>query len=123
MPISPNLLFHIQSCNTLHEVWAHLELLFGNQDTLRHYQLENELICLKHFDFNNIQDIFTKLKSLRLQLKQCGIENKDKHLILSLLSKLGPDYSIFISTLYASRDGTGSKLTMHSLDDFATSLM
>ena len=35
-----------------------------------------------------------------MQLKQCGIE-KEKKLVLTILSKFGPKYSVFVSTFYA----------------------
>ena len=35
-----------------------------------------------------------------LQLKQCEFEKKDDQLILSILLKLGPYYSIFVSTFH-----------------------
>ena len=36
-------------------------------------------------------------------LKQCGIKKEDDQLILSILSKLGLDYSVFVSTFHATR--------------------
>ena len=36
-------------------------------------------------------------------LKQCGIEKEYYQLILSILSKLGSDYSVFMSTFHAIR--------------------
>ena len=88
LSVSPDLLFHIESLDTPNEVWTKLETLFGTQDSMRGHMLENELISLSPGNFNTIQDFFTKLKSLRLQLKQCGIEKNDEQLILSILSKL-----------------------------------
>lgn len=97
-----------------------LESLFGKQDALR-VQLENELIGLNPNDFDNIQDLFTKLKSLRLQLKQCKIK-EDSQLILSILAKLGPNYLVFVSTFYDTRDALRTHYTMSSLDDFSSQL-
>ena len=34
-------------------------------------------------------------------MKQCGIDNKEEKLILSILSKLGPEYSVFVSTFHS----------------------
>ena len=84
--------------------------------------LENELISLSPSNFNTIQDLFTKLKSLRLQLKQCGIEKQDEQLILSILSKLSLEYFVFVSTFYATKGALGTQFTMPSLDDFAVNL-
>ena len=94
-----------------------METLFGKQDELQAYSLENELIGLNPSDFNYLQDYFTKFKSLIVQLKECGVDKKDEQLILSILSKLGPDYSIFVSSFHASKLTT-SKWKMPSLDDF-----
>ena len=122
MSVSPDLLFHIESATTPNEVWTKLETLFGKQDELRGHQLENELIGLSPTNFDTIQDFFTKLKSIRLQLKQCGIEKEDKQLILSILSKLGPNYSVFVSTFYATKSALGSNYKMPSLDEFSVEL-
>lgn len=122
MSVSLDLLFHIESATTPNEVWTKLETLFGKQDELRGHQLENELIGLSPTNFDTIQDFFTKLKSIRLQLKQCGIEKEDKQLILSILSKLGPNYSVFVSTFYATKSALGSNYKMPSLDEFAAEL-
>ena len=84
--------------------------------------LENELISLSPCNFNTIRDFFTKLKSLRQQLKQCGIEKKDEQLILSILSKLSSKYSMFVSTFYATKGALGTQFTMPSLDDFVVNL-
>ena len=53
--------------------------------------------------FDSIEGFFTKFKSLVLMIKHCGIERKYDQLILSILSKLGPEYSFFVSTLHATR--------------------
>ena len=42
---------------------------------------------------------FSKFKARVLQLKQCGIEKKDDQLVLAILSKLVPDYSVFFFDL------------------------
>ena len=53
-------------------------------------------MSLAHFE--TIQDFFTKVKLLVLQLKQCGIEKKEEQLILSILPNLWLEYSMFVST-------------------------
>ena len=70
---------------------------------MRGHLLKNELISLSPTHFETIQDFFTKLKSLVLQLKQCGIEKKQKHLILSILLNLGPEYSVSVSTFHSTK--------------------
>ena len=54
-------------------------------------------------------------------LKQCGIEKEYYKLIISILSKLGPDYSVFVSTFHATRLVV-SNWKMHSLCTFFDSL-
>ena len=80
--------------------WENIESLFVKQYELRGHILENELIALQPSSFESIQQLFTKLKSLVLQCKQCGIERKDEQLVLSVLSKLGLEFSIFVSTFH-----------------------
>ena len=70
---------------------------------MRGHQLENELITLSPAHYETIEDFFTKFKVLALHLKQFGIEKKEDHLILSVLSKLGPKYSVYVSTFHSSR--------------------
>ena len=103
LSISRDLLFHVDSITTPNEVLLNIESFFGKIDELRGHQLENELISLSPTHFETIQDIFTKFKSLVLQLKQCGIENKEEQLILSILSKVGPGYLVFFLTFHSSK--------------------
>ena len=98
-----DLLFHVDILKTPNEVWLNIEEFFGNTNEMRGDQLENELISLSPSHFETIQNLFTKFKSLVLQLKQCGIENKEEHLILSILSKLGLEYLVFVSTFHSSK--------------------
>ncbi|WP_044909373.1 hypothetical protein, partial [[Clostridium] innocuum] len=69
---------------------------------------------------DNIQDFFSKFNTIRLELSSCGIVKGDEQLIFSILSKLGPDYSIFVSTFYATMDALGSAYKLPSLDEFTT---
>ena len=85
------------------EVWEKLADIFGKTDEMRGHQIENELISLSPTSFESLQLYFSKFKALVLQLKQCGIEKKDDQLVLAILSKLGPDYSVFVSTFYATK--------------------
>ena len=70
---------------------------------MRGNKLKNDLISLIPSNFESLQVYFCKLKTLVLQLKQCGIENKDEQLVSAILSKLGPHYSILVSTFHASK--------------------
>ena len=65
--------------------------------------MANELFSLSPSSFKSIEGLFTKCNSLVLFLKRCGIEKKEYQLILSILSKLSPKYSIFVSTFHATR--------------------
>ena len=95
--------------------------IFGKKDEMRGHQIENELISLSPNSFESLQLYFSKLKALGLQLKQCGIKNKDDQLVLAILSKLGPNYSVFVSTFYATKL-TARAWKMPSLTDFMESL-
>ena len=88
---------------------------------MRGHQIENELISLSPTSFESLQLYFSKFKALVLQLKQCGIKKKDDHIVLAILSKLGPDYSVFVLTFYATKL-TARTWKMPSLTDFMESL-
>ena len=70
---------------------------------MRGHQIENELISLSPNSFESLQLYFSKFKALVLQLKQCAIEKKDDQLVLAILSNLGPNYSVFFWTFYATK--------------------
>jgi hypothetical protein len=72
--ISSDLWFHVAACKTPNEIWTTLESLFGKQDEMRGHMLEVELNTLDPKSFDNIQDLFTKFKSLILSLASCGID-------------------------------------------------
>ena len=100
---SLDIIFHLDGFTTPNQVWTKLESLFGVQDELRAHQLEIELFSMSPSSFDSIDGFFTKFKSLVLVIKYCGIENKYDQLILSILSKLGPKYLVFVSTFHATR--------------------
>ena len=77
LSIYPDILFHLDGLTTPNQVWNKLESLFGVQDGIKVHQLENELFSLSPSSFDSIEVFFTKLKSLVLFLKQCGIEKKE----------------------------------------------
>jgi hypothetical protein len=72
--MSPELLFHIEACTRPDEIWTKLEDLFGKQDEMRGHMLEVELNSLDLRNFDNIQDLFMKFKSLLLHLKGCSVD-------------------------------------------------
>ena len=93
-----NLVFH-------RFLFGHSQQLFI-QSTTTHisWRLNNSLIIsLNPSSFESLQLYFTKFKALVLQLKQCGIENKEEQLVLTILSNIDHDYSVFVSTFYATK--------------------
>jgi hypothetical protein len=122
--ISPDLLFHISSCKTPNEAWTTLEGIFGKQDEMRGHMLEVEFLTLDPKIFDNIQDFFTKFKDLLSQLKACGVDKskEEKQMVLTILSKLGPEFSVFVSTFHSVKFTSGATWKMPSLEDFIESL-
>ena len=120
--ISRDLLFHLEGLRTPRESWENLEVLFGKQDELWGHIIENELIALHPSSFETIHQLFTKLKSLALQCRQSGIERKDEKHVLSILSKLGFEYSIFVSIFHSGRASIPN-WNFPSLDSFVESLI
>ena len=98
-----------------------MESLYGKHDDLRVYQLENELMSLQPSNFETLNDFFTNLKHNFLLLKQCNVEKEDDQIILAILSKLGADYSVFVSTFRVGKLTT-PRWKMHTLNAFIESL-
>ena len=73
LSVSQDLLFHLSGLKTLKEIWDKLETLYGKQDGLRVYQLENELMSLQPSNFETLNDFFTNFKQIVLLLKQCKV--------------------------------------------------
>ena len=121
LDISREIIFHIEILGTPNEFWVKFEWLFGKADEMRGHQLENELISLSPTHYKTIEYLFTKFKVILLQLKKCGIDNKYDHLILSILSKLWPKYSVYVLTFHSSKLTTRN-WKMHALVDFMESL-
>src|SRR5713101_723282 len=117
LSLSWDLLFHLLGLNTPKEIWDKLETLYGKQDDLRVYKLENELMSHYPSNFKTFNDFFTKFKDIVLLLKQCKVEKEDDQLILTILSKLGADYLVFVSTFRAVKLTT-PKWKMPTLDAF-----
>jgi hypothetical protein len=117
LSISRDLLFHVSGATTPDVVWTTLEGLFGKQNAMRVHQLENEIISLSPIHFSNLQEFFTKFKSILVELNACGVMKKEEQLILSILSKLGPEYFVFVSSFHASKL-TQEKWKMPPLNDF-----
>jgi hypothetical protein len=122
--ISPDLLFHISSCKTPNEAWKISKGIFGKQGEMRGHMLEVELLTLDPKIFNNIQDFFTKFKDLLSQLKACGIDKsaEEKQMVLTIISKLGPEFFVFVSTFHTIKFSSRATWKMPSLKDFIESL-
>ena len=99
-----------------------LDIFFNKQYELRGQILENELVSLHPSSFETSEQFFTKFKSLVLHCKQCGIERKDEQNVLSILSKLGPEYSVFVSIFHSKRESFPD-WKVPSLDSFFESLI
>jgi hypothetical protein len=101
-----------------------LEGLFGKQDEMRGHMLEVELNTLDPKSFDNIQDFFTKFKSLILSLGECGIDKstQEKQLILTILAKLGPKYIVYVSNFHFGRCLLGENWKMPTMAQFIESL-
>jgi hypothetical protein len=101
-----------------------LEGLFGKQYEMRGHILEVEFLTLDPKIMNNIQDFFTKLNDLLSQLKACGVDKskEEKQMVLTILSKLGPELYIFVSTFHSIKFASGATWKMPSLEDFIESL-
>ena len=104
MSISTDLRFHISGIDEPDKAWEKLESVFCKHNEIQGHQLENELISLNPSDFSCIQDYLSKYKTLRLLCEECKIKKEDKQCIYHILSKLGPAYSIFVSTFYSMKN-------------------
>jgi hypothetical protein len=82
--------------------------------------LEVELNILDPKVFDNIQDFFTKFKYFILSLGECGIDKstQEKQLILTILTKLGPKYAIYVSDFHSSRCLLGANWKMPMMSQF-----
>jgi hypothetical protein len=100
-----------------------MERLFGKQDKMRGHMLKVELLTVDPKTFDNLQDFFTKYKHLLSQLKVCGVDkSEEKQMVITILSKLGPKYLVFVSTFHLVRLASGATWTMPSLEAFIESL-
>jgi hypothetical protein len=122
--ISLEILFHISSCKTPHESWTTMEGIFGKQDEIRGHILEVEFLTLDPKTFDNLQDLFTKYKNLLLQLKDYRVDKskEEKQMVLTILSKLVLEYSVFVSTFHSVGLSYGVTWKMPSLEVFIESL-
>jgi hypothetical protein len=95
-----------------------LEGIFGKWDEMRGYMLEVEFFTLDPKIFSNIQDFFTKFKDLLSQIKACRVDKskEEKQMVLTILSKIGIEFSMFMSAFHSVRFTSGATWKMPSLD-------
>jgi hypothetical protein len=88
------------------------------------HMLDVELLTLDPKSFENFQDFFTKYKDLLSQLKACGVDKykEEKQMLLTILSKLGPEYSVFVSKFQSVKFTSGATWKMPSLKEFIESM-
>jgi hypothetical protein len=85
--------------------------------------LKVEFITLDLKTFDNLQYLFTKYKDLLSQLKACGVEkSEEKQMVLTIISKLALEYSMFVSTFHLVRLTSRATWMIPSLEAFIESL-
>jgi hypothetical protein len=79
---------------------------------MRGHMLKVYLLTLDPKIFENIKYFFTKFKDLLSQLKPSGVDKlkEEKQMVLTILSKIGPKLSVFVSTFHIIRFTFGDKL-------------
>lgn len=118
--------FHLQGIDAPDEAWEKLNTVFGIQNEIRAHQLENELLTLDPNTFSCMEDFITKFKTLRVLLAACEVTKGDDGLIYAILAKLGPAYSVFLSTVHSTKEAfisSGTKYKPPSFDAFCDSLI
>jgi len=55
-------------------------------------------------NFSSIEDFLSNFKTLRLLLEGVKVKKEAGSLIYSILTKLGPTYFVFVSTLHSTRE-------------------
>ena len=103
MSTSTDLWFHIPIIDEPDQAWEKLESVFGKHNEIEGHKLENELLSLNPNYFSCIQDYLSKYKTLRILCVECKIKKEDKQCIYHILSKIGPAYSVFVSTFYSMK--------------------
>ena len=81
----------------------YLTKIFGIKNEIRTHRLENELLTLDPNNYFSIEDFLSKLKTLRFLLEGVKVKKEDGNLIYSILTKLGPVYSVFVYTFFYKR--------------------
>jgi hypothetical protein len=83
----------------------HLGRDIWKTDEMRGHMMEVELPKLDPKSFDNIQYFFKKFKDLLSQLKACEVDKskEEKQMVLTIISKLGPEFFVFVSTFHSVR--------------------
>eukprot|EP00253_Pinus_taeda_P011674 PITA_11674 len=126
MSISPDLRFHIVELDAPDEAMKQITKVFGIKNELRAHQLENELLTFDPNNFSCIEDFLSKFKTIRLLLEGVKVKKEDSALINCILTKLGPAYSVFVSTFHSTREAfisQGHDYKPPSFDAFFDSLI
>jgi hypothetical protein len=91
---------------------------------MRGHVMEVYFLSLDPKIFENIKYFFTKFKGLLPQLKSCGVDKlkEEKQMVLTILSNLGHEFYVFISTFHTVRFSSRATWKMPSLEDFIESL-
>eukprot|EP00253_Pinus_taeda_P028273 PITA_28273 len=126
MSISPDLRFHIVELDAPDEAMKQITKVFGIKNELRAHQLENELLTFDPNNFSCIEDFLSKFKTIKLLLEGVKVKKEDSALINCILTKLGPAYSVFVSTFHSTREAfisQGHDYKPPSFDAFFDSLI
>ena len=124
MSILPDLRFHLDGEDSPVKSWEKLTSIFGIQNEIRAFQLENELLTLDPSNFPSMEDYLSIFKTLKLLLECCKISKEEEPLIYDILAKLPPTYSVFVSTFHSTRESLltiGTKYRDPYLDAFCDS--
>ena len=90
---------------------------------MRGHQFEIEILNLSPGNIESIQELFTQFRYIYLYLNMCKINKDNDQLVLSILSKLGPNYYVFFSSIYSIRLTLSSTWNIPTLDNFVASLL
>jgi hypothetical protein len=68
-------------------------------------------------------DYFCKFKTFISYIRACKIDKKDEQLFFSILTKLGPEYSVYTSYFHTTRLDMGSTCNIPSIYEFMESFI
>ena len=68
-------------------------------------------------------DYLSKYRTLRILCEECKNKKEDKQCIYHILSKLGPTYSVFVSTFYSMKKSLTAASYQEHLEYFCDSLI